>query len=316
MMPIPTVLAAAHPSALPSPWMALPFGVLLLCIALLPLLVGHFWEHHYAKVAVGLGLITAGYYVVALGNSHAVLHSLTEYLSFMALVGSLFVISGGINIGVKGEATPAVNVLFLLAGAVIANVIGTTGASMLLIRPWIRMNKYRITSYHIVFFIFVVSNCGGCLTPVGDPPLFLGFLRGIPFWWVIEHVWLAWFLCIGLLLAVFHVLDVRNFRRAPKEVASRLTRDETWTVRGWRNVLLLGVVLVGVFLPQAWRLGTETFHLTAGSLLMVTAAVASWFVTPKHLHEANDFNFHPVKEVGWLFVGIFLTMIPALELLA
>jgi Na+/H+ antiporter NhaD/arsenite permease-like protein len=301
--------------ALPTPWMVLPFVALLLSIALMPLFAAGFWEHHYQKVAVGLGLVTACYYLFVLHDSHPVLHSMTEYLSFMSLVGSLFVISGGINIGVKGEATPTVNVVFLFIGAAIANVIGTTGASMLLIRPWIRMNKYRITAFHIVFFIFIVSNCGGSLTPIGDPPLFLGFLRGVPFWWVIEHVWVAWFLCIGLLLGVFYVMDVKNFKRAPKEVSARETAKETWTFRGVHNVLLLGLVLLGVFLPQQWRVGTEAIHLTAGSLLMVTAAAVSYFTTPEPIHHANDFNFHPVKEVGWLFVGIFLTMIPALQLL-
>ncbi|HSI64908.1 MAG TPA: sodium:proton antiporter, partial [Candidatus Saccharimonadia bacterium] len=157
---------------------------------------------------------------------------------------------------------------------------------------------------------------GGCLTPIGDPPLFLGFLRGVPFWWVIQHVWLAWFLCVGLLLTVFYAMDVKNFSRAPREVAARETAHETWTFRGAHNVLLLALVLVGVFLPQQWRIGTDAFHLTAGSLLMVAAAVISYVTTPKPIHEANDFNFHPVKEVGWLFIGIFLTMIPALDLLA
>jgi Na+/H+ antiporter NhaD/arsenite permease-like protein len=234
----------------------------------------------------------------------------------MALIGSLFVVSGGINIRVKGESTPRKNVVFLLTGAVIANVIGTTGASMLLIRPWIRMNKYRITSYHIVFFIFIVSNVGGCLTPIGDPPLFLGFLRGVPFWWVTGHVWGAWLLAVGLLLVWFYVADVRNFRRAPPEVSARQTARETWMFRGAVNVLLLTVVLAGVFLPQDWRIGTDAFHFTAGSLLMLGAAVASYFITPRHIHEANDFSFHPVQEVGWIFVGIFLTMIPALDILA
>jgi Na+/H+ antiporter NhaD/arsenite permease-like protein len=186
------MLAAAH--AMPNPWMVLPFVVLLLCIALMPLLAPHFWEHHYPKVAIGLGLITACYYFFGLGETTPLVHAAEEYISFMALVGSLYVISGGINIRVKGEATPWVNVAFLATGAVLANLIGTTGASMLLIRPWIRMNKYRITGLHIVFFIFIVSNCGGCLTPIGDPPLFIGFLRGVPFWWVLEHCWPAWLL--------------------------------------------------------------------------------------------------------------------------
>jgi Na+/H+ antiporter NhaD/arsenite permease-like protein len=313
--PLP-LLASATGHALPSPWMVLPFGVLLLCIALMPLVASRFWEHHYAKIAVALGLVTGGYYFLGLHNSPAVLHAMTEYVGFMALIGSLYVISGGINIRVKGEATPLVNVTFLLIGAVIANVIGTTGASMLLIRPWIRMNKYRITSFHIVFFIFIVSNVGGCLTPIGDPPLFLGFLRGVPFWWVIGHVWPAWIMCVGLLLALFFWMDGRNFKRAPKEVSARETADEQWMFRGLGNILLLVIVLIGVFLPPQWRIGTNDFHASAGSLLMVTAAAVSYFATPKPIHEANHFNFHPVQEVGWLFIGIFLTMIPALDILA
>ncbi|MFZ4765324.1 MAG: sodium:proton antiporter [Roseimicrobium sp.] len=312
---IPSALSLAHVQ--PSPWMLLPFVVLLLGIALMPLVAARFWEHHYPKVAVTLGLITAGYYVLGLHQGDAVWHALTEYGAFMALIGSLYVISGGINIRVRGPASPVGNTLFLLMGACLANLIGTTGASMLLIRPWIRMNQQRITAYHIVFFIFVVSNCGGCLTPIGDPPLFLGFLRGVPFWWVMGHVWMAWVLCLGLLLAVFYALDVRNFRHAPQQdVVVPAAGEETWFLRGRHNVLLLAVVLVGVFLPQEWRLSAGAWYVSAGSLLMLGAAVVSYLSTPKQVHEANDFNFHPVKEVGWLFIGIFLTMMPALDLLA
>lgn len=317
-MNISLFLAAAtsHGSVLPTPWMVLPFVILLLCIALVPLFAAHFWEHHYPKVAIGLGLVTAAYYIFDLHHGAAVMHSITEYVSFMALVGSLFVISGGINIRVKGEATPIVNTLFLLIGAISANIIGTTGASMLLIRPWIRMNKYRITSFHIVFFIFVVSNVGGALTPIGDPPLFLGFLRGVPFWWVIQHLWSAWTLCIALLLAVFYVMDTINFKRAPLEVAERETRHEEWMFRGLHNVILLGVVLGAVFLPQEWKISISSFSISMSSFVMFTAAATSYFTTPTPIHKANDFNFGPVKEVGLLFIGIFLTMIPALDLLS
>ena len=234
----------------------------------------------------------------------------------MALVGSLYVISGGINISVKGEATPLVNVVFLLIGAVIANVIGTTGASMLMIRPWIRMNKVRITGFHVVFFIFIVSNAGGCLTPIGDPPLFIGFLRGVPFWWVLEHAWPAWLIVVGLLLAIFLVLDTRNFRRAPAPVRALEEEPELWGFRGLRNLLPLGAVLAAVFLPHEWRIGAHDLGITASALVMLAAAAVSYFMTPKPLHEANDFNFHPVAEVGWLFIGIFVTMIPALQLLS
>ncbi|MCB1224840.1 MAG: sodium:proton antiporter [Verrucomicrobiales bacterium] len=302
-------------SSLPPMWMVAPFVILLLCIALMPLFAAHFWEHHYPKVAVALGLVTALYYGVARHDTHSLMHAAHEYVSFMALVGSLFVISGGINIRVKGEATPLVNTTFLAIGAVLANIIGTTGASMLLIRPWIRMNKYRITSLHIVFFIFVVSNVGGCLTPIGDPPLFLGFLRGVPFFWVLEHCWKGWAMACTLLLAVFFVMDTKNFRRAPKEIREKETAHEQWLFRGLKNIFLLGVVLGAVLLPKNLQEMTFAGVVTVPALIMMAAAVVSYFLTPRPIHEANDFNFAPVKEVGFLFVGIFLTMIPALQIL-
>lgn len=309
------LLAAAAASANPPALMVLPFVALLLCIALMPLFAAHFWEHHYPKVAVGLGLVTAAYYAFVRHDLHALHHAAHEYVSFMALVGSLFVISGGINIRVKGEATPFSNTIFLAVGAVLANIIGTTGASMLMIRPWIRSNRYRITSLHVVFFIFIVSNCGGCLTPVGDPPLFLGFLRGVPFWWVLQHCWMAWALACSLLLAIFFVMDSANFRRAPKEVRDMETAHENWSFRfGW-NLLFLAMVLGAVFLPKSMQETTIAGVLTVPALVMLAAAAGSYFTTSRDVHEANDFNFGPVKEVGYLFVGIFLTMIPALQIL-
>ncbi len=302
-------------SALPSYGMVAPFALLLLCIALMPLFAAHFWEHHYPKVAVGLGLVTACYYLFVQKDWHPLHHAAHEYVSFMALVGSLFVISGGINIRVKGEATPMVNTVFLLIGAVLANFIGTTGASMLMIRPWIKMNKYRITGFHIVFFIFVISNVGGALTPIGDPPLFLGFLRGVPFWWVLQNCWQAWALAVALLLAIFYAFDCVNFRRAPKEIREKETAHENWFFRGTLNLVWLGAVLGAVFLPKSVQETTLLGVFSVPALVMFAAAVASYFTTKPEVHEANDFNFGPVKEVGYLFVGIFLTMIPALQIL-
>lgn len=315
--PVVTFLlaAAAHAASLPPYWTVAPFALLLLCIALMPLFAGHFWEHHYPKVAVGLGLVTALYYVAVQHDWHPLQHAAHEYVSFMALVGSLFVISGGINIRVKGEATPFRNTVFLAIGAVLANFIGTTGASMLMIRPWIKMNKYRITGFHVVFFIFVVSNVGGCLTPIGDPPLFLGFLRGVPFAWVLEHCWSGWGLAVAMLLAVFFVVDTLNFRRAPKEVRDKETGEEHFYIRGLLNLVFLGVVLGAVFLPKSLQETVIGGVLSVPAMVMIAAAVASYFATKPELHEANDFNFGPVKEVGYLFVGIFLTMIPALQIL-
>ena len=314
-MPVSILAAASSSAALPPAWMVLPFALLLLCIAVMPLAAPHFWEHHFPKIAVGLGLVTAAYYFLVQKDWHPLRHAAHEYVSFMALVGSLFVISGGIHIGVKGEATPLRNTLFLAIGAVLANLIGTTGASMLMIRPWVKMNKYRITGFHVVFFIFVVSNVGGCLTPIGDPPLFLGFLRGVPFWWVLQHCWAAWAAAIGCLLAVFFVADSLNFRKAPKAIREKETAHETWKVDGLLNLLFLAVVLGAVLLPKHIQEMTFLGTISVPALVMVAAAIGSYFSTRKQVHESNDFNFGPVREVGFLFVGIFLTMIPALQIL-
>ncbi len=302
--------------ALPPYSMVLPFVVLLLCIALMPLFAAHFWEHHYPKVAIGLGVIVAIYYGFFQNTLVPLHHAAREYVSFMALVGSLFVISGGINIRVKGYSTPLMNTLFLLLGAMLANVVGTTGASMLMIRPWIKMNQYRVTGFHVVFFIFLISNVGGCLTPVGDPPLFLGFLRGVPFWWIAEHAWQAWILAVGLLLVVFCVMDTMNFRKVPVAVFEKTEAGSKEPfLQGGLNLLWLGVVLGSVFLPADIQEMTVLGVFTVPALVMFASAIASYFTTQKSVHQANDFNFGPVKEVGFLFVGIFLTMIPALQIL-
>lgn len=290
--------------------MILPFGLLLAAIALGPLLFPKWWTKNYPKVAIVLGAITLGYYlfgfqgVARSAAHHKVLETLHEYVSFVALIGSLFIVSGGIHINVKGEANPVTNVVFLLVGAILANFLGTTGASMLLIRPWLRMNKYRVTAHHVVFFIIIISNVGGCLTPIGDPPLFLGYLKGIPFWWVAEHCWPMWALGIGILLAMFYLVDVLNFRKAPKRVRADLTQHEEWRFDGLPNVFFLAIILVAVFIKH------PPFLREA---LMSGAALGSYFTTKKPVHEANDFNFHPIQEVAILFIGIFATMMPALD---
>jgi Na+/H+ antiporter NhaD/arsenite permease-like protein len=281
----------------------LPFALLLGAMALCPVIAPRWWEKHYPKIALGLGAITAGYYLVVLRDTASLAHTAHEYFSFIALVGSLFVVSGGIHIGVKGEATPFANVVFLLIGAVAANVLGTTGAAMLLIRPWIRMNKYRVTAHHIVFFIFIVANIGGCLTPIGDPPLFLGYLQGVPFWWVAQHCWPMWAVAVGALLAIFYVVDKINFARAPRGVREQETAQETWKFEGWANLFFLAVIIGAVFVEQP-------AFLREG--LMLAAAAGSYFTTKKSVHAANGFNFHPAIEVAVLFAGIFATMIPAL----
>ncbi|MGH7994285.1 MAG: sodium:proton antiporter, partial [Limisphaerales bacterium] len=175
---------------------------------------------------------------------------------------------------------------------------------MLLIRPWMRMNQYRVTAHHIVFFIFIVANVGGCLTPIGDPPLFLGYLQGIPFWWVAAHCWPMWATGVGLLLAIFYVVDRLNFNRAPREIRRMETAHETWKFEGLGNFFFLAVILGAVFINRP-------VFLREG--IMLAAAAGSYFTTAKSVHEANRFHFHPIQEVAVLFLGIFATMIPALD---
>lgn len=300
-------LAVATLSTTPPPVLALlPFAAMLLAIAAMPLLFKHHWERFYHWWAIVLGSITAGYTLFIRHDTVRLLHTAHEYVSFLVLIGSLFVVAGGIHIVVKGEAKPWVNLLFLALASIISNVIGTTGASMLLIRPWIRMNKYRVTGFHIVFFIFIVSNISGCLTPIGDPPLFLGFLKGVPFWWPLQHCWEAWAVGILLLLGIFFVIDTINFHRAPQLIRTKETAQETWRFGGLRNLIFLGIILGSIFVNHPAFLR---------ECLMLAAAIASWWITPKEIHNANDFTLEPVKEVAWLFLGIFATMMPALEYL-
>jgi Na+/H+ antiporter NhaD/arsenite permease-like protein len=281
----------------------LPFALLLGAMALAPVLASAWWLKHYPKVALGLGAITAGVYLFVLRDLASLGHAAHEYISFIALVGSLYVVAGGIRIQTPGGATPLGNALFLFAGAVAANVLGTTGAAMLLIRPWIQMNRNRIAPHHIAFFIFLAANVGGCLTPIGDPPLFLGFLQGIPFWWVAQHCWPMWAVATGLLLAIFYVVDKMALSRAQPAVPAPAAATGDWRLAGRPNLLFLAVILGAVFIdrPPFLREG-----------LMLAAAAGSFFTTKKSAHAANDFHFHPIIEVAVLFAGIFATMIPAL----
>jgi Na+/H+ antiporter NhaD/arsenite permease-like protein len=289
--------------AVPNPIFILPFVLLLGAMAFAPVMAPRWWAKHYAKVALGLGAVTAGIYFFWLHDTASLGHAAHEYLSFITLVGSLFVVSGGIHIGVRGTAKPLANVLFLLAGALLANLLGTTGAAMLLIRPWMQMNKNRVAAHHLVFFIFIIANIGGCLTPVGDPPLFLGYLQGVPFWWVTRNCWPMWLVGVGGLLTIFYGLDKIHFIRTARPAPENETVRGGWQFSGWSNLLFLAVILGAVFVehPPFLREG-----------LMLAAALGSYFTTKQKIHAANNFNFHPLTEVAVLFAGIFSTMPPAL----
>jgi Na+/H+ antiporter NhaD/arsenite permease-like protein len=216
------------------------------------------------------------------------------------VVGCFFVVAGGIHLRVKSPSGAMRNTLFLFVGAVLGNLIGTVGASILLIRPWIAMNRGRVAPMHIAFFIFLVGNIGGALLPVG-PPLFLGFLKGVPFGWTLQNCWRQWLITIAIVLGVFFVLDLINLRSRKR--ALRESEIAQWRCDGAQNFLFLFALLAALIaVPAGWR-----------EPLMVLIALGSYFATPQRIREADNFSFAPLKEVGWLFLGIFGTMIPVLE---
>lgn len=286
-----------------------PFVLMLLAIAVLPLVAGHWWEHniHKALVALLLGLPIAGY-LLWQGEAgwHSLQHTLLEYAEFIVLLGALYTISGGIALRGDLQATPLVNGCFLALGALLASIMGTTGASMLLIRPLLQTNAERRYVVHtVVFFIFLVSNIGGCLTPLGDPPLFLGYLRGVPFTWTLA-LWPQWLAMVVMLLVVYGVWDtLLHARETPQALQLDRTHIEPLRLQGISNIVFLGLVVGAVALvPSPWR-----------ALLMLAATGGSLVLGETAVRAANNFTYAPIIEVAVLFLGIFLTMVPALELL-
>jgi Na+/H+ antiporter NhaD/arsenite permease-like protein len=285
---------------------ALPFVGLLLAVAVLPLAAPHVWESNLRKLAVSAVLSAPVVVLYLRARPESLVHAAGDYVSFIVLLGGLFVISGGVLLEGDLEATPWTNAAFLGAGALLASFVGTTGASMLLIRPLLQTNRERKHVTHtVVFFIFLVSNIGGCLTPLGDPPLFLGYLLGVPFAWTFR-LFVPWLFTVALVLAVYVAWDVRAHAR---EARADLKRDfyevRRLRVAGKESLVLLAGVLASVaFLKAPWR-----------EAAIVVLALFSFFRTDPGLHEANRFTFHPILEVAALFAGIFATMLPALHIL-
>ena len=301
-------------------WRVLPFVVLLLMITTGPLFYEHFWHHNYPKIAVILASLVVLYYVFALHNVHQPVHALAEYVQFIALLASLYIASGGILIHVDKKSTPLANVSLLLIGALISNLIGTTGASMLLIRPFIRLNKNHIQPYHIIFFIFMISNVGGSLTPIGDPPLFLGFLKGVPFFWTFENNWPAWVLALGILAIIFYFLDKKFGRTGEADLLEPESYTNKFSMIGSKNFLWLAVVIGSVFLDPNVLEWVPAIHYEGQKfsflreIIMLSVAYLSFRFANKAAISGNEFNFEPIREVAFIFVGIFGTMMPALEL--
>jgi Na+/H+ antiporter NhaD/arsenite permease-like protein len=311
-----------HPSgAAPPLWTVLPFAILLLSIALLPLVRPTWWESHHRKAVIAIVLsVPAVAWLISGGETVTLIHSLQDYTSFLALLGSLFVISGGIHLRGSLSGTPLGNTAVLAAGSVLANLIGTTGASMVLIRPLLRANEARQRRSHVVvFFIFVVSNCAGLLTPLGDPPLFLGFLHGVPFFWTLQ-LWGPWLVVNGLLLGVFHAVDgwmvTREERETRHPLLEEVTHHPRAGVAGRRNlVLLAGIVAIMLGRGEGWGTNGASWPFGIQEAAMLGLAGLSLAITSPDVRRANHFGFGPILEVAVLFLGIFLTMGPPLLLL-
>lgn len=320
---------AAEGVAPPPAWSVLPFVVLLGMIAVMPLVRPAWWHHRYPLVSYALGAVVALFYLIQ-GRWLSLVHVGFEYLSFVAVLACLYLVAAGIIVRLGFRGSARTNTFLLLFGALLANLIGTTGASVLLIRPYMLMNRGRLRPYHLVFFIFLVSNIGGALTPIGDPPLMLGYLKGIEFFRFYELNFREWLTALALLGGIFYLIDRRN--PAPPD---EIEHGGELTITGVRNIGLLAVAVACIMLDpnrvewvpgivhaaDGWSLalgpapaGGETFSFMRELLLL---AIGFWALrtTPAENLRANGYTSEPIREVAVLFVGIFLTMMPALELI-
>jgi Na+/H+ antiporter NhaD/arsenite permease-like protein len=296
----------------------IPFVLMLLSIAVFPLFWNHFWEKNKNKLIVAVILsIPIIIFLFASGLSHRLFETiLFDYIPFIILLGALFTITGGIFLDGDIEATPAVNTLFLAIGALLASFMGTTGAAMLLIRAVIHTNKERKFKVHtILFFIAIVANCGGLLTPLGDPPLFMMYLRGAHFTWFLKLV-PEWFATNSLLLICYFLVDTYYHRKEPKEsIAADKRVNRPIRISGKINFIwLIGVVLAVAFLNEQYFsfIGTNHYYKFIREAVILALAILSLLLTTKLVRSSNNFTWEPIKEVGYLFFGIFVTMVPCL----
>jgi Na+/H+ antiporter NhaD/arsenite permease-like protein len=305
---------------------ALPFLGVLLSLSLCPLIIPSAWHHHYGKITGSwalIGLVALwekfGWDILKAQMAHTLFH---EYIPFVLLIGALFVVSSGIHMTMKGRATPWVNGVFLLIGSLLASIIGTTGAAMVLIRPIIALNQYRRYKTHVVvFFIFMVANIGGSLTPLGDPPLFLGFLNNVPFVWPLTNLFGPTVIALGCLVTVFIALDAYYFYHDPHIIHPEKTDGEARIkINGKRNFIFLLSILGAIILGGVMEPGPEIiFGLTYRSLfqniMLLAIAGLSWYVTPGRYRHYNQFSWEPYAEVVKIFAAIFLTIMPVIAML-
>ncbi|MEI9935987.1 MAG: sodium:proton antiporter [Pseudomonadota bacterium] len=282
-------------------WTLLPFPALVLAIAIFPIVIPHLWERRSVQVAaVALCTLPVALYELRFGHVEQLVQGSKGYLAFVITLGALFTTSGGIHLQGDIEATPRNNLLFLLCGALLASLIGTTGASMLLIRPLLRTNHQREHRGHLVpFFILVVANAGGLLLPLGDPPLLVGYIMGVPFFWTLR-LFPVWLLYVGSILIAFYLQDVRAYARETRQALAQDRRElEPLSLRGLRNLLFLLAIVPAALLPEGFR-----------EAALLSIALLSFFTTPKAVHDANGFGFGPIIEVAIVFCGLFLCLGP------
>lgn len=332
-LPLLLLPAAAHAAEFSGATLSLtwgiPFALVLLSIALGPLLVPHIWHHHFGKITLlwtilfllpfisvfGLG---AGINVIA----HAMIE---EYIPFILLLFSLYTISGGILVWGNLHGSPKLNTAMLAIGTALASLMGTTGAAMLMIRPLLKANDNRKHKVHVViFFIFLVANIGGGLTPLGDPPLFLGFLKGVDFMWTVQHMFPPVFISVACLLTLFYFLDRHFFSKEGEIEPVDPTPDSPLQIHGKLNFILLLCVVGAVLMSGIWKPDHPGFEILGShyllpnlvrDLILLTLAVISLLITPKQVRQGNEFNWDPITEVGKLFAGIFITIAPVLAIL-
>ena len=305
----------------------LPFVGILLSIAIFPLVAEHFWHHNFGKISLFWALLLILPFTFAQGlqiTIYELLHvGLLEYVPFIILLLALFTISGGVQLKGSLVGTPILNTIIIFIGTVLASWMGTTGAAMLLIRPIIRANQNRKNKVHIiVFFIFLVANIGGSLTPLGDPPLFLGFLKGVDFFWTTTAMFFPMLFMVVALLIIFYGVDTYFYRSEPP-LENNSNENEKLGLEGSFNLMLLAGVVGGVLLSGFWKphIHVNVYHVhvelqnIVRDILLLTLTYVSWTLTPKTIREANEYTWFPIVEVGKLFAGIFVTIIPAIAIL-
>ena len=303
-----------------------PFVGILLSIAIFPLLASDFWHHNFGKISAFWATLFILPFMFSQGwqiTLYEVLHvGLLEYIPFIILLLALFTISGGVQLTGSLVGTPIINTAIILVGTLLASWMGTTGAAMLLIRPLLRANKERKYKVHIVvFFIFLVANIGGSLTPLGDPPLFLGFLKGVDFFWTTKAMFLPMLFMVISLLIIFYIYDTIQFKK--EEPLPQVSSKEKIGIKGSFNLLLIFGVICSVLLSGFWKPNIEftIYHVHVElqniirDILLLLLAYGSWKLTIKEIREANEYTWFPIQEVAKLFAGIFITIIPAIAIL-